>query len=107
MWVPPACTLPSAEQPTRVAEFDSLFRAGLRTIDRPSPDRLALVFQPLPGLAETVRDLTRRESECCSFFTFTVVEHQDRLMLEVEVPTDHADILDAIFERAAANRPNA
>ncbi len=48
-----------------------------------------------------MRDLTRRETQCCSFFTFTLTGHDDLLFLEVAVPSAHADVLDGIAERAA------
>jgi hypothetical protein len=35
-WVPEACTLPTVEQPLRVAEFDDLFATALRGIARPA-----------------------------------------------------------------------
>ena len=66
-WAPDDCTLPTAERPLRVAEFDEFFTVVLR-FDRPQPTRLDLV---LPRDAEaTDRYLADRESECCSFFTF-------------------------------------
>ena len=101
-WVPEACTLPTVEQPMRVAEFDDLFRAALRTVDRPGRTHVVLGLDPAPGRADLVRALTRRETECCSFFEFTVVEQDGRLLLEVSVPPTHADVLDAIADRAAA-----
>lgn len=58
-----------------------------------------LRLEPAPGRAEAVRDLTRRESECCSFFTFTLTE-LEVLHLEVTVPPAHVGVLDAIAERA-------
>ena len=38
-WAPEACSLPTAERPLRVAEFDELFTAVLR-FDRPQPSSL-------------------------------------------------------------------
>jgi hypothetical protein len=67
------------------------------------------------GLAVTVtvRDLTARETECCSFFTFTVTpEPSDKgeaLILDVEVPAQYADVLASLAERAgttAAGQPS-
>lgn len=94
------CTLPTTEQPVRTAEFDDLFRTALRDIERRSPTRLLLTLEPAPGRAQSVRDLTGRETECCSFFTFELTEHDDRLVLEVSVPPAYADVLDATVERA-------
>ncbi|MEV6895548.1 hypothetical protein [Kribbella sp. NPDC051137] len=36
-WVSPSCTLPTVEQPLRVAEFDDLLGTALRGIERPAP----------------------------------------------------------------------
>lgn len=44
--VPDAYTLPSAEQPSRVAEFENLFGTGLRSRERLSPTRLRLILDP-------------------------------------------------------------
>jgi hypothetical protein len=42
--VPQACTLPTVEQPLRVAEFDGLFATALRGVDRVAPMMLRLVL---------------------------------------------------------------
>ena len=31
-WAPTSCTLPTAEQPLRLAEFDEFFRAAVRRV---------------------------------------------------------------------------
>ncbi|MEP6598955.1 MAG: hypothetical protein ABJB98_05840 [Actinomycetota bacterium] len=99
-WLPATCTLPTAEQPLRLAEFDSLFRAALRKLERPARTRLVLTLEAVPGRAESVRDLIRRESECCSFFTFSLLERDGAVLLDVCVSAGHVDVLDAIAERA-------
>jgi len=99
-WVPPQCTLPTREQPLRVAEFDDLFSTGLRRVERRKPTDLVLTFNDAPGLEAAVRDLTAREARCCSFFTFTVTASDGALRLEVEVPSTHSDILDEVAARA-------
>jgi hypothetical protein len=74
-WVPvDACTLPTAEQPLRVAEFDALFAASLRTIEQPSatPARARLVLAGDEDLAARVQRLVDAETACCSFFTLAV-----------------------------------
>jgi hypothetical protein len=114
-WVPvAACTLPTAAQPLRVAEFDSLFAASLRAVEHPADDgtraRLVLVGDlDLPG--RLVR-LTEAETACCSFFTFTLTPltagHGDAaddaavIALDIEVPPAHADVLAALVGRAAS-----
>jgi len=102
VWAPQACTLPAAERPVRVAEFDELFATGLRGQQRLARTRLRW---RLDVAAEaTARDLTSRETECCSFFTFTFTfaPAGDALQLDVEVPAGHAGVLDALASRAAA-----
>ncbi|ACZ87769.1 hypothetical protein [Streptosporangium roseum] len=41
-WAPAECTLPTAEQPLRVAEFDALFAGALRGHQRLAPTHLRL-----------------------------------------------------------------
>jgi hypothetical protein len=100
-WAPQACTLPSAEQPLRIAEFDKLFADGLRGLERQAPTQLQLT---LDAVTEAIaRDLTARETNCCSFFSFTFTAGSDReLRLQVNVPPAHVDVLDALAARAAA-----
>jgi hypothetical protein len=99
-WAPTACTLPTAERPLRLAEFDGLFATALQAIGRTGPTQLTLTFVNSPGCAELVRDLTRRESACCSFFRFDLDEHDGLLHLEVAVPTRYTAVLEGFAARA-------
>jgi hypothetical protein len=99
-WVPDACTLPPATRPLRLAEFDELFATAVSGVQRDGPTGLALTLAAAPGRADLVRDLARRESMCCSFFTFRV-EDGDPLRVQVTVPPAHADVLDALAVRAS------
>ncbi|MFV2110843.1 hypothetical protein ACFHW0_00700 [Micromonospora sp. LOL_025] len=100
-WVPEACTLPTPQRPLRLAEFDDLFATALRGQQRPAPTRLR--WQLDPTAEATARELTGRESACCSFFTFTFVRAGgDGVELEVQVPAGHVGVLDALAARAAA-----
>ena len=72
-WVAPdACTLPTAERPLRVAEFDALFAGHLRCLEWHGRAAMSMDLSGDVGLTEAVRDLVERESACCSFFSFTV-----------------------------------
>jgi hypothetical protein len=103
-WVPQACTLPTLDQPLRLAEFDDLFAAALRGQRRVSPT--ALRWELDPAAEATARDLTARESSCCSFFSFVFGSGGEALELDVEVPAARVEVLDAIEARAAArSRP--
>jgi len=95
-WAPDACTLPTAERPLRVAEFDDLFTLVVRA-ERRDPALLDLV---LPGGVEvTARDLARRETECCSFFTFEFESVGDYVVMHIAVPRERAEVLDALEAR--------
>ncbi|MDX6236663.1 MAG: hypothetical protein QOG10_1478 [Kribbellaceae bacterium] len=100
-WAPQACALPTAEQPLRIAEFDDLFAASLRDLERLAPTRLQL---RLDAASEAIaRDLTARETSCCSFFAFDYTPATGgELLLDVTVPQAHVTVLDALAARAAA-----
>ncbi|MEU5722496.1 hypothetical protein [Micromonospora sp. NPDC047738] len=102
-WVPNACTLPTAERPLRLAEFDQFFRDAVRSADRLSAQHLRLRLTGGVQVEETARDLTARESSCCSFFAFDIFRSgPDDLTLDVRVPAAHTDVLDGLANRAAS-----
>jgi hypothetical protein len=96
-WVPPSCTLPTADQPLRVAEFDDLL-AGT-TAERPAPERLTFRLEPTPEVAAHAAGLAARETACCSFFTFALTVTAGMLTLDVTVPPAHVSVLDALAGR--------
>jgi hypothetical protein len=53
-WVPEACTLPTVEQPLRVAEFDDVFAVAVRAPERVGPDVLRLFLPPGEPLLSTM-----------------------------------------------------
>ena len=57
-----------------------------------------------PGLADRVRTLAARETECCSFFAFSVTEDGGEVRLGITVPPAYADVLAALARRAADRR---
>jgi hypothetical protein len=98
---PDACTLPTAQQPRRLAEFDDLFATALRDINRVGETHLRLSLAGPESLRPKVEDLAARETECCSFFAFTVTAPAPgRVQLDIEVPTAHIEVLDALANRA-------
>ncbi|MEV0032421.1 hypothetical protein [Nocardia sp. NPDC050793] len=99
-WVPEACTLPTIEQPVRVAEFDDFFTSSVRSTVRPKRTRLDLVLRD--GAEAVGRDLAVRESTCCSFFSFTFDTGEEGPVMRVEVPPAHVEVLDALEQRALA-----
>ncbi|MBF6088593.1 hypothetical protein IU421_24825 [Nocardia cyriacigeorgica] len=98
-----ACTLPTPQQPLRLAEFDALFRDAVRGVDRVSPTRLRLVLDT--GAEARARELAARESECCSFFTFEFTAAVAGVVhLVVGVPAARVAVLDGLAARANAGR---
>ena len=89
------CTLPTEQRPLRRAEFNALFATLVRS-ERVAPGHLRLF---LNADTESVRDLTNRETECCSFFRFTVTPQSSGVVLDIEVPPVRVGVLDAIADR--------
>lgn len=102
-----ACTLPTAAQPLRIAEFDALFATALHRIERIDARHLRLTLTRDGGLEDTVRDLTARESRCCTFFTFTITPTGDQVVLDVQVPDTQTAVLDGLVTLAAGAAPTA
>lgn len=103
-WVPQSCTLPTAEQPLRVVEFDALFAAAVRPADRIGAAELRVHLPPGEHIVETARDLIARETACCSFFAFDLRPSVHGTELRVRVPESHSAVLDAMQRRADAAR---
>jgi hypothetical protein len=107
-WVSEACTLPTAEQPLRLAEFDALFTAAVCDGERLAERQLRVTLSGGSDLADSVRDLADRETQCCSFFSFAVSTPQPGVvLLDVEVPAGRVDVLDALQAHAAIVRGRA
>ena len=98
-----SCTLPTLEQPLRLAEFDALFRDAVRGVER-ADDVVRLHLSGPQGLLERTRDLTDRESACCSFFDFRLTGTDVDAVLEVRVPPSRRAVLAALADRADAAR---
>jgi hypothetical protein len=99
-FVPADCTLPSEQQPLRVAEFGELFRyvSDVRRVDATAAELT------LPGdQVDRARELIRRESACCSFFEFGVSDG-DPATLSIRVPDAYREVLDALVSQAETAR---
>jgi hypothetical protein len=106
-WVPvDACTLPTADQPMRVADWDSLFATSVRAVERQGATRASLMLSGDESLVARVQELADAETTCCSFFTFTVrplKRHRAETVvaLDIEVPAARSDVLARLIGRAA------
>jgi hypothetical protein len=81
----------------------------VRRVDPVNPTRAPLDLTGPAGLADRVRDLAARETACCSFFTFTTTPQPatdgEAVVLDIEVPDAHADVLAALSQRAVVGLP--
>ena len=103
-----ACTLPTAERPTRSAEWGSLFREVLAT-ESIAAQWARLTFPQDPALETRIRDLASKETACCSFFAFELGEDVDAtgaqtITLDVSVPPSQSAVLDAFIAWADGAR---
>ncbi|TDB83443.1 hypothetical protein E1264_28385 [Actinomadura sp. KC216] len=99
-WTPQACTLPTAERPLRVAEFDALFADAVTAVRPDGPGRVRLELRADPLVAGRAAELAARETGCCSFFTFTLTATGGALELQARVDEPHIEVLDAMAARA-------
>jgi hypothetical protein len=104
VWVPDACTLSPADRAGRAAEFAGLFGSAVRGAARRGPTRLHLDLEPSPEAAARAAGLAAAETQCCSFFTFTLTAADGTLSLDVTVPDSQVSVLDALADRALAAR---
>ncbi|MCG8927376.1 co-chaperone YbbN [Lentzea sp. CC55] len=99
-----ACTLPTDDQPMRLAEFEALFASSLREVRREESGWLRLRLGGGADVEAGARDLARRESDCCSFFDFAVGRDGDEVIVDVRVPSDKEAVLDGLAAQAEAAR---
>lgn len=99
-WVPDSCTLPIANRPMRLAEFDAFFADAVQDTDRPARTRLDLLIDT--NAESRGRDLAARETGCCSFFTFTFEPAEHCVVMHIDVSAADAGVLDAVASRVGA-----
>jgi hypothetical protein len=86
-----------------MAEFTSLFAAGLTSVERVSTTNARFALTGTEDTAARAQDLARRETECCSFFDFTITSNDPlSAVMDVTVPAAHADVLASLADLAEA-----
>lgn len=99
-WVPEACTLPTAEQPLRRADFDDLFARDGVAVVRESPTRTRIDLGADPETAARAAALAVEESGCCSFFAFDIAIRDGEVVLGVATAPAQREVLAALTARA-------
>jgi hypothetical protein len=90
-----ACSLDTADQPKRLADWAELLRLA-RTRDE-TPDGLRYTFAANDELKPHVEALAAAEQSCCSFLEFEIAENGDELQLSVTAPPSGQEALRFIF----------
>lgn len=93
---PEACTLPTVERPLRITEFDRLFARAAAAVEWLSPQAARITLPYSPDVAAEAASLVVRETECCSFFTFSLTATGGRVHLDIAVPESQTAVLDAL-----------
>ena len=101
---PIVCALQPNDYAGRLADFRRTVFSRLSGMERPEPTRLRLLLAAGtdPG---TVRELLVREQACCAFLGFTITGDDDRLVADLQVPTEAAPVLDAVAGLAELAAP--
>ena len=94
------CSLAPEEKDERGREIRRIATAGLLARSRDA-QAVRLTYRPSDSTEEALRDLIRRERECCPFLDFELRSSVDELTLEISAPPSGSAVLDAIYERSA------
>jgi hypothetical protein len=94
--IPIVCTLTAEDRSARGDEWRQFLSSNVVTIKRRGPTA-KLLLKPGDDVILTAVDLARREKDCCAFFGFHLELLAEEVWLEVEVPVDAAEILDALL----------
>ena len=101
---PIACTLGADDSRDRFAWIAALNRDALQSHEQRGH---VLELRYAPHAIERVRELVRREQECCAFMTFGLREEVQEVRLTVTAPESSGDAAGALFEQFVASSRTA
>ena len=93
---PIACTLQPGDYKERLAWIAELAREGLLDVIR---EDLRLELKYAPSVADRVREMVRKEQQCCAFLNFDLSEIDGAVRLTIAVPERAREVADALFEQ--------
>ena len=93
---PIACTLQGGSYHERLAWIAELARDGLRDHSRTD---LVLDLTYAAEVAGRVREMIRKEEECCAFLSFELTETNDEVRLTITAPENAREVADGLFEQ--------
>jgi hypothetical protein len=99
---PVACTLSSGNYKERLAQIAALARDALRGHER---EGLTLTLSYDAAAAERIREMVRREQECCAFLTFALSEKGDEIAVMISASEEARVAAETMFERFVTPAP--
>jgi hypothetical protein len=93
---PIACTLQAGDYKERLAWVAELAREGLLDVSRTD---LRLELKYAPSVADRVREMVRKEQQCCAFLDFELAETHHDVRLTITAPERARDMADALFDQ--------
>jgi hypothetical protein len=91
---PIACTLASSDRKVRLSELAELSQSALAGARR---EDLALYLQYFPEAEERVRQMVKKEQECCAFLEFEVEPRSNCLALRITAPEAAREAIQDIY----------
>jgi len=98
---PLACALPANDFRDRVARIEAILREGLIEMT-PLAEGVRGRFSASAKTEAELRNLVKREADCCAFLTMTVRSGDDDLFLEVTGPPQVQTLINELFSNGAA-----
>ena len=100
---PVACTLSAGAYKDRLAQIAALARDALRSYES---NALTLTLRYDAAVAERVRQMVRREQECCAFLRFVVREEAEEIVVTVSGTEEARIAAETMFEQFVTPAPN-
>ena len=101
---PIACTLEVGDFKERLAWIANLNRGALLGSRR---DDLRLELAYAPHALKDVREMMRREQQCCAFLGFDLIVEDDVIRLVVTAPEEAREAAELVFEPFQSKEPVA
>ncbi|MFS8115959.1 hypothetical protein QD460_29925 [Rhizobium jaguaris] len=93
-----ACTLDATDFKARTAEIQNI---ASRYLQRVSRQPLSIELTYLPAAQAQLRDLVRKETQCCAFLTFDLRERGNAVVLVITAPEEAGDAAHMLFDHFA------
>ena len=93
---PIACALQGGSYQERLRWIAELARDGLRQYNRKD---VVLELRYATEVAGRVREMVRKEEECCAFLAFELTEGEDEVRLTITAPERAREVADQLFEQ--------